>query len=37
LADAIAEAHALTESHPAVEDPLDESPHLVTTPTDTAA
>jgi predicted PurR-regulated permease PerM len=37
LADAIAEAHALTESQPAVEDPLDESPHLVTTPTDTAA
>ncbi|HMG84110.1 MAG TPA: AI-2E family transporter [Terracidiphilus sp.] len=37
LADAIAEAHAHTEPHPAVEDPLDNSPHLVTTPTDTAA
>ena len=37
LADAIAEAEAHVEPRPAVEDPLDESPQLVTTPTDTAA
>jgi predicted PurR-regulated permease PerM len=37
LADAIAEARTLTGPHPAVADPLDESPDLVTTPTDTAA
>ena len=37
LADAIAEAHALSAPHPAVAEPLDESPNLVTTPTDTAA
>ncbi len=37
LADAIAEAQTLSESRPAVEDPLDESPNLVTTPADTAA
>ncbi len=37
LADAIAEAHALSEPKPAVEDPLDNSPNLVSTPTDTAA
>ncbi len=37
LADAIAEAEAHVQPRPAVEDPLDESPHLVTTPTDTAA
>jgi hypothetical protein len=37
LADAIAEAEAHVRPRPAVEDPLDESPHLVTTPADTAA
>ncbi len=37
LADAIAEARALTGSRPAVADPLDESPNLVATPNDTAA
>ncbi len=37
LADAIAEARTLTGTRPAVADPLDESPNLVTTPTDTAA
>jgi methylmalonyl-CoA mutase cobalamin-binding subunit len=37
LSDAIAEAQAHTEPHPAVPEPLDESPNLVTTPTDTAA
>ncbi len=37
LADAIAEARALTESHPTVAEPLDSSPQLVSTPTDTAA
>jgi predicted PurR-regulated permease PerM len=37
LADAITEAQAHTEPHPAVVDPLDESPNLVTTPNDTAA
>ncbi len=37
LADAIAQARALTQPHPAVADPLDASPHLVSTPTDTAA
>lgn len=37
LSDAIAEAQAHTEPHPAVAEPLDESPNLVTTPTDTAA
>jgi predicted PurR-regulated permease PerM len=37
LADAIAEARALTGPRPAVADPLDESPNLVATPTDTAA
>ncbi len=37
LADAVAEARALTEPQPAVPEPLDGSPHLVSTPTDTAA
>ncbi|MGA8086206.1 MAG: AI-2E family transporter [Terracidiphilus sp.] len=37
IADAIAEAYTLTEPHPALEDPLDNSPNLVATPTDTAA
>ncbi len=37
LADAISEAQAHVEPHPAVAEPLDESPHLVITPTDTAA
>ena len=37
LADAIAEAQAHVEPHPAVAEPLDESPQLVTTPSDTAA
>jgi predicted PurR-regulated permease PerM len=37
LADAIAEAQTHVEPHPAVAEPLDESPQLVTTPTDTAA
>jgi hypothetical protein len=37
LADAIAEARALTEPHPTVAEPLDSSPQLVSTPTDTAA
>ena len=37
LADAVAEAHALSAPQPAVEDPLDNSPNLVATPTDTAA
>ncbi|MGA7244901.1 MAG: AI-2E family transporter [Terracidiphilus sp.] len=37
LADAVAEVRAHLEPHPAVGEPLDESPQLVTTPTDTAA
>jgi predicted PurR-regulated permease PerM len=37
LADAISEAQAHVEPHPAVAEPLDESPQLVTTPNDTAA
>jgi hypothetical protein len=37
LADAIAEAQSHVEPHPALADPLDESPNLVTTPSDTAA
>ena len=37
LADAVAEARALTEPQPAVPEPLDGSRHLVSTPTDTAA
>ena len=37
LSDAIAEAQAHAEPHPAVAEPLDESPQLVTTPTDNAA
>ena len=37
LADAVSEAQAHFEPRPAVADPLDESPNLVTTPTDTAA
>jgi predicted PurR-regulated permease PerM len=37
LADAIAEAQAHVEPHPAVPEPIDESPQLVTTPSDTAA
>ena len=37
LTDAIAEAHAHAVPHPAVAEPLDESPELVTIPTDTAA
>jgi hypothetical protein len=37
LADAIDEARALTEPHPTVAEPLDSSPQLVSTPTDTAA
>ncbi len=37
LADAVAEARALTEPHPAVPEPLNASPQLVSTPTDTAA
>jgi predicted PurR-regulated permease PerM len=37
LAAALAEAHALSAPRPAVEDPLDNSPNLVSTPTDTAA
>jgi methanogenic corrinoid protein MtbC1 len=37
LADAVAEARALTEPHPTVAEPLDASPQLVSTPTDTAA
>jgi predicted PurR-regulated permease PerM len=37
LADAIAEAEGHAQPHPALEDPLDESPQLVTTPSDTAA
>jgi methanogenic corrinoid protein MtbC1 len=37
LSDAVAEAHALTAPQPAVSEPLDNSPHLVATPSDTAA
>ena len=37
LADAIAEAQAHVEPHPAVAEPLDESPQLVATPSDNAA
>ena len=37
LADAISEARAHVEPRAAVAEPLDESPHLVTTPSDTAA
>jgi len=37
LADAISVARAHVEPRPAVAAPLDESPHLVTTPSDTAA
>lgn len=37
LADAIAEARAHVEPRPAVAEPLDASPQLITTPTDTAA
>jgi predicted PurR-regulated permease PerM len=37
LADAIAEVRAHAEPKPAVPDPLDESPQLVTTPNDSAA
>ena len=37
LADAVAEAQAHVEPHPAVAEPLDESPQLVTTPSDDAA
>ena len=37
LADALAQAAALTDPHPAVPEPLDTSPHLMTTPKDTAA
>jgi hypothetical protein len=37
LADALAQAEALTEIGPAVPEPLDSSPQLVATPTDTAA
>ncbi len=37
LSDAIAEAQAHAEPHPAVAEPLDESPQLVTTPSDNAA
>lgn len=37
LADAIAEARAYTQPHPAVAEPLDSSPELVSTPADTAA
>lgn len=37
LADAIAEARAHTEPRPSVPEPLDSSPQLVSTPTDTAA
>ncbi|MGA9585867.1 MAG: AI-2E family transporter [Terracidiphilus sp.] len=37
LADAIAEAQAHVEPHPAVAEPLDESPQLVSTPSDNAA
>jgi predicted PurR-regulated permease PerM len=37
LADAIAEARAHTQPKPAVAEPLDASPQLVSTPTDTAA
>lgn len=37
LADAVAEAAALTESRPAVARPLDNSPQLVAAPKDTAA
>ncbi len=37
LSGAVAEAHALTAPQPAVSEPLDNSPHLVATPSDTAA
>ncbi len=37
LSDALAEAHAHVEPHPALAEPLDESPQLVSTPADTAA
>ena len=37
LADAVSEAQALTEPHPAVPEPLDASPQLVSTPTGSAA
>jgi hypothetical protein len=37
LADAIAEVRSHAEPKPAVADPLDESPQLVTIPNDTAA
>jgi predicted PurR-regulated permease PerM len=37
LSDAVAEAHALTAPQPAVPEPLDNSPHLVAAPSDTAA
>ena len=37
LADAVAEVQAQVEPHLAVADPLDASPQLVSTPTDTAA
>ena len=37
LADALAQAQALTEPKPAVPEPLDSSPQLVTAPEDTAA
>lgn len=37
LADAISEAQAHVEPHPAVAEPLDESPQLVGTPSDSAA
>jgi hypothetical protein len=37
LTDAIAEANAHAVPHPSVAEPLDESPELVTIPTDTAA
>jgi predicted PurR-regulated permease PerM len=37
LADALAQASSLTEPKPAVPEPLDPSPQLVTTPTDSAA
>jgi hypothetical protein len=37
LSDAVAEAHAFTAPQPAVSEPLDNSPQLVATPSDTAA
>jgi predicted PurR-regulated permease PerM/methanogenic corrinoid protein MtbC1 len=37
LSDAVSEAKAHVEPHPAVAEPLDESPQLVTTPSDSAA